>query len=323
MPRFGNQPDGDAFPGRTSNIATPVPVHFLGRDEELAAIDAALKRDAIAVLVGLRGVGKTTLAAAYAERHRGDYRATWWIRARAETTMRADLIALGVRLGWVGAEEKEGAALPSVRERLAREGEGLLLIYNDAVDAGNLEPYLPPRGSAHALVTSSAPDWREIATAVEIRLWNKQIGADYFVARTGQKGNRAEAEALSEALGGLPIAHEQAAAYCQRLGISLAEFRKRFEAAAGRQLDAMTHQEGLTVAKSVALAIDEAAKANPAAEQLMIYAALLAPEPIPLFLFSEGREKFGEPLASQLADDGVEAAMGSPRLCASRPRDNR
>jgi ATP-dependent DNA ligase len=27
-------------------------------------------------------VGKTTLAAAYAERHRGDYRATWWIRAQ-------------------------------------------------------------------------------------------------------------------------------------------------------------------------------------------------------------------------------------------------
>jgi hypothetical protein len=45
----------------------------------------------------LRGVGKTTLAATYAEAHRGPYRATWWIRAQAESTMRADLVALGIR----------------------------------------------------------------------------------------------------------------------------------------------------------------------------------------------------------------------------------
>jgi hypothetical protein len=28
----------------------------------------------------------------------GAYRATWWIRAQTETTMRSDLIALAVRL---------------------------------------------------------------------------------------------------------------------------------------------------------------------------------------------------------------------------------
>src|SRR5262249_51062087 len=67
-----------------SNIPITVPRHFLGRDDDLAAIDAALASDngraAITALHGLRGVGKTTLAAAYAERHRGDFRATWWIR---------------------------------------------------------------------------------------------------------------------------------------------------------------------------------------------------------------------------------------------------
>jgi hypothetical protein len=47
----------------------------------------------------MRDVGKTTLVAAYADQHRGDYRATWWIRAQTEAGMRADLVALGVRLG--------------------------------------------------------------------------------------------------------------------------------------------------------------------------------------------------------------------------------
>jgi tetratricopeptide (TPR) repeat protein len=39
---------------------------------------------------------------------------------------------------------------------------------------------------------------------------------------------------------------------------------------------------------------------SPAAEPLLVYAALLAPEPIPLLLFTEAREKFGEPMASML-----------------------
>jgi hypothetical protein len=40
------------------------------------------------------------------------------------------------------------------------------------------------------------------------------------LAAPGARPNAA-AEALSEALGGLPLAHEQAAAYCERLGEKL------------------------------------------------------------------------------------------------------
>jgi hypothetical protein len=110
-----------------SNVPIRIPAHFMGRDDTLAAIEAALAgeegRVAITALHGLRGVGKTTLAAAYAEKHRGDYRATWWIRAQTEPSMRADLVALGVRLGWVGAEDRArrrgGAAAPRWRGHFA------------------------------------------------------------------------------------------------------------------------------------------------------------------------------------------------------------
>jgi hypothetical protein len=97
------KPDTIAFPGRglaVSNIPIRVPEHFLGREDALAEVDAALKRGearvAITTLHGMRGVGKTVLAAAYAERHFADYRATWWIRAETAETMRADLVSLGV-----------------------------------------------------------------------------------------------------------------------------------------------------------------------------------------------------------------------------------
>jgi hypothetical protein len=129
--KVGNS-DGDAashalaaFPERVravSNIPIAVPLNFLGRDKELAAIDAALKRNkdhvAITVLHGMRGAGKTILTAAYAEKHANNYRATWWIRAETKSTMRADLVGLGVRLGWVAADDREEPALAAVLERL-------------------------------------------------------------------------------------------------------------------------------------------------------------------------------------------------------------
>jgi tetratricopeptide (TPR) repeat protein len=322
-----------AFPGKVfavSNIPIRVPEHFLGREDALAAIDAALKRYegrvAITALHGLRGVGKTTLAAAYADRHRGDYRATWWIRAQTADGLRADLVGLGVRLGWVAADEKEEPALAVVRERLRHEGEGILLIYDNALDAEALRPYLPPGGAARVLVTSNAHTWRGVAEPVEIRLWPKEIGADYLIARTGRNTERAAAEALSRALDGLPLAHEQAAAYCEDLGIALAEYQSRFEVAPVKFLDQTEYapaeyHDRLTVAKTVALAIDEAVKRHPAAEALIAHAALLAPEPIPLFLFSEAREKFSEPFALVLIGDGLDRIIAALRAFALIERE--
>ena len=233
---------------------------------------------------------------------------------------------LGMRLGWVGADDKEEPALAAVMERLRHEGEGILLIYDNAIDADALKPYLPRGGAARVLITSNAHTWRGIAAPVEIRLWPKETGADYLIARTGRAGERAAAEALSVALGGLPLAHEQAAAYCERLEISLPT------TASGSRLprrDCSTmcgdapaaYQDGMTVAKTFALAIEEAAKLHPAAEPLIVHAALLAPEPIPLFLFKEAREKFGEPLASMLAGGGLDEAVAALRVFALVDRE--
>jgi tetratricopeptide (TPR) repeat protein len=321
-------PERIAFPGQAvavSNIQSRVPVHFVGRDDALAAIETVLRRPtgglAVAALYGLRGVGKTTLAAAYAERHRDDYRATWWIRAQTADGMRTDLVALGIRLRWVTADDKEQEALTAVTERLRQEGEGILLVFDNAVDAAALKPYLPRGGRCSILITSNTHAWRGIATPVEIGVWSKEVGADYLLARTGSAAERDAAESLSELLGGLPLAHEQAAAYCERLEKPLAEYRKRFEAAPARLLgdarDAPAeYHDRLTVAKTFGLAIDEAAKLHSAVEPLIVHAALLAPEPLPLFLFAEGREKFGDPLDTELADDGLDEALAALRAFA-------
>jgi hypothetical protein len=68
---------------------------------------------------------------------------------------------------------------------------------------------------------------RGIAEQIEIRPWPKEVGAEYLINRTGRIAERGDAETLSDALGGLALAHEQAAAFCERLEKSLADYRTR------------------------------------------------------------------------------------------------
>jgi tetratricopeptide (TPR) repeat protein len=323
------QPDtGKPLP--VSNISIRVPIHFMGRDNALAEIEAAFNSGdgrlgaAITALHGLRGVGKSTLAAAYAERHRSDYRATWWIKAQTEAGLRADVVALGIRLGWVAADEQEEPALTAVMERLRQEGDGILLIFDNAINADALKPYLPRGGAARVLITSNAHAWRGVATPVETQVWPKETGADFLIARTGRAAERTDAKALSEALGGLPLAHEQAAAYCEWLHVSFRGYLKRFAAAPAQILDDARHapaEYGATVARTFLLAIEEAAKLHPAAEPLIAHAALLPPDPIPLFLFAKAHEKFDGPLRSALAGDGLDEAVATLRAFALVDRE--
>ena len=116
-----------------------------------------------------------------------------------------------------------------------------------------------------------------IAARVEITVWSKEVGADFLIARTGRTKELDAALSLSELLGGLPLAHEQS--------------RKVLDdpTAAPEQ-----YHNGLTVSKTFALAINEARRLHSDAFRLLRHVSLLAPELIPLFFFSDGREALGE-----------------------------
>src|SRR5262249_46472027 len=116
---------------------------------------------------------------------------------------------------------------------------------------------------------------------------------------------------------GLPLALELAAAYCERLGISLGEYRRRFEREGVALIDKGDAPEAFhdhpSVTKAFQLSIGDASAHNSAAEPFLVHCALLTPAPIPLFLFREGGRRLGEPLAPLLAGDGVDEAVTTLR----------
>jgi NB-ARC domain-containing protein len=298
-----------------------VPRLFMGRDDLLREIEDSLKRNggrvAVTALHGLRGVGKTTLAAAYAERQMSHYRVIWWVRAENESSLRDDLIALVRQLmRFEGSPSQQPSALGEIMEALGHEWGEVLVIFDNAIDTRSVKRYLPRVANVHTLITSNSDDWREIARPIELRPWSPEIGADFLIARTGRDNERVAAQSLSVELGGLPLAHEQAAAYCAHLRVSFSDYQRRFEASPVTLLDAgryapIEYRNGQTVAKTFGLAIQEAEKLHPAAASLIFYLAKCPVVKIPRYMLFLGRGKLCERLPSLASDGDLEVAFAA------------
>lgn len=313
------QTEIDTFP-TVNNLFVRVPHHFLGRDPEMAAIDAALSRSEegrprVAVLHGLRGVGKTILAAEYARRRQGAFRVVWWISAQTSSGMSASLLKLGIRLGWEAEDYSGDLAVERVLGHLGEDGSGALLIYDNSQDANALRPFLPVAGDAKILVTSNSHSWRAIAEPIQIGVWPKGIGAEFLVRRTGRDKERLAAEALSDTLGGLPLALEQAAAYCDQCSVGIAEYHRLFDVSPITALDDINYadheysttnsSEGtniLTVARTFRLAMAAANAHHSSAFELLFYIALFPPDAIPRPFFDFGRLYFSKRLSTAIAN---------------------
>ena len=69
---------------------------FSGRDDELSAVHAALKTDdAVALVCGLGGVGKSSIAREYGWRNRDAYSVVWWLNTQTEDGIIDGLLRLG------------------------------------------------------------------------------------------------------------------------------------------------------------------------------------------------------------------------------------
>src|SRR5215213_3476083 len=107
--------------------------------------------------------------------------------------------------------------------------------------------------------------------------------------------NREAAVALAEALGNLPLALEQAAAYTAQTGLSLAEYLALFRERAARYTPpaspSAVYPEALVVTFEIAFA--RLREDSPAAADLLNLCAFLAPDDVPLEIFKEAAAKTG------------------------------
>jgi tetratricopeptide (TPR) repeat protein len=298
--------EGLPAPARRAWTIPPPVRSFTGRDEQLAALHEQLTGQGAATLVptaalyGIGGVGKTQLALAYAQRYRADYQLGWWVPAETELGMVTALADLGVALGLPG-ELPPAELAAGARDGLGGRS-GWLLIFDNAPDPAAVAEYLPGAGGGHVLVTSRDSAWQGIADPVPVDLLPQQAAVGLLLRRSGDPDELSAAR-LAEALGRLPLALEQAAAYAATARLALARYLELFEE---RRAELLALGKPLayhgTVDASFTLAVDQLRAADPAAGQLLELCALLAPDEIPVPLLLSEPQLLPQPLATAAAD---------------------
>ena len=275
---------------------------LVGRDELLAELHAKLAEgDDLwprrAVLSGLGGAGKTSVAVEYAYRHMAEVDVAWQFAAEDPAVLAAGFGELAAQLG---ARELADTRDPvaTVHAVLARRAAGWLMIFDNAPDIASIAAFLPPAGFGRVLITSQNPNWP--GQVLNVPVLDTDVAAGFLVSRTGDQ-DRQTAEALARELGGLPLALEQAAAYTTATGQRLADY---LALTRERRSDILSRGDtagyGRTVATTWTLAFTQLLGSNPEAIGLLRLAAFCAPGSIPLRVLLQHRADLSEQLGSEV-----------------------
>jgi len=315
-----DQRAGPRFPGHGPEVTNLPPRNpdFSGRAALLEELHQTLIGGGQTAVVqaatvhGLGGVGKSQLALEYAHRYAVDYDVVWWVPSEQPVAIPGLLAGLARRLG-IPEQADQAELLTSLWDEL-RKRDRWLLVYDNAEGPRELKPYRPPGGTGRVLVTSRASAWERGTAAVRLDVLERGEAVAFLRRRTGSDDS-ASLGALAEALGDLPLALEQAAAYMDETHSTPAGYLELFLEHGAALLalgEPLTTEQ--TVATTWQVALDQLS-ATPGARELLGLCAFLAPDDIPrALLLGEHAEVLPEPLATtmgrRLASNQAVGALG-------------
>ncbi|MET8407584.1 FxSxx-COOH system tetratricopeptide repeat protein [Streptomyces sp. NPDC005195] len=296
--------------------------NFTGRVDLLEQLSERLRREGTTTVLpeaihGMGGVGKTQLAIEYAYRHQSEYDIVWWIPAERPGQIGQALVELAQRLG-LGTSAEANIAGPAVREAL-REGRPYsrwLLIFDNADSPERVRDYFPTGGSGTILVTSRNRRWSVVGPSLEVDVFTREESKQ-LLRRTSAYGEEltdADANLLADALGDLPLALEQAAAWRAETGMPVSEYLRLFEHKRNELLEVSPPPDyQLPVAAAWNVSLDHLETRSLTALRLLQLCSFFAPDPISRSIFSG--------LGGSSIDTELDRALNDPMRLARAIRE--
>jgi tetratricopeptide (TPR) repeat protein len=304
------------------NIPYPRNPFFLGRETELAQVHQRLQGGQATALSqpqavsGLGGIGKTQLALEYAYRYHQDYQVVLWARAESTEALVSSYVAIATLLQLPEREVKEQDVTVQAVKIWLRTHRDWLFILDNADELALLPDFLPPNLGGHLLLTTRAAATGRLAHRLEIETLPPEQGALFLLRRAAllapdaglsQVSPQEQELALqmSQELGGLPLALDQAGAYLEETGMDLASYWQIYQQ---RRTDLLEHRGGLVadhpapVSTTWSLSFQKVEEKNPAAADLLRMCAFLSPDAIAEEVLTAGGSLLGLLLAEVTAD---------------------
>ena len=207
---------------------------FVERDEhkQLKAVITDPTRHQT-VLLGMRGCGKTQLAASLARQcENANWNLVAWINAVSRESIQSDLVELAKRL------KIDTSDLPTQDEVICRCLNHLqsvgpadrLIVFDNVEDINHLTGLIPSGDGVRVVATTTNKvGWEDQGwNSIRVGVFDRSTSIEYLLTVTNSD-DREAADTLAERLGDLPVAVAQAAATARNKDLSLARYLQRLE----------------------------------------------------------------------------------------------
>ncbi|WP_314875836.1 tetratricopeptide repeat protein, partial [Actinomyces oris] len=205
---------------------------FVKREGQDELFDAILTRaEPRTVLTGMRGCGKTQLAAAVAAKCEDEgWPMVAWINAASRKELVADLYELALQTGTHAPKDVPPETI--VRRFLdqlhSADTADRLFVFDNVENPDDLRDLIPEGAGVRALITTTRHlDWDSLGWhPITVGVFERDQSITLLCERSGDT-HRETADQIADALGDLPVAVTQAAATAKWGHYSLSEYFKR------------------------------------------------------------------------------------------------
>jgi tetratricopeptide (TPR) repeat protein len=307
QPAFTRQEDLRIF-----SLPFPRNKFFIGRDDILKDIHKNFNAGERAqALSGMPGVGKTQTALQYAYQYQRDYRIVLWGNAASRETLVTDFVAMAGLLNLPEKNAQDQSEAVNAVKRWLGNNDGWLLVLDNADELALAREFIPSRESGRVLLTTRAQNTKPIAARQAVEKMQPQEGALFLLRRleeikkeeqleSAPEEMRIQAEALSKAVDGLPLALDQAAAFIEETPSTLEEYQTLYQSKRKEllKLRGTLAEDHPSVTVTFLLAFKKVTDTSPAAADVLRVCAFLEADSIPEEIFSGGARELGEALSS-------------------------